>query len=417
MRSTFGRVFQRRRVEVAPDGTRRRVKAPGWYVRVRVGDVERTRYAGADRKTAVAFAAQLGRANDRAVLLGERTPDERTFADVADDLRRYFRAHHGAETWRGEASRVEAVVERFRQPIHQIAAGDVASWRTDLKSSGLSDATVNRHVAALSVALRFAVERGYAVANVARGLPRPREAERAVPFVSDDDVARIVAACPAADGFRAFVRVLADTGLRRGEALRLAWGDVDLAREWRDGDTLLAVGAVVVRESKAKRPRMVPLTPAALDALRSWHAVRGPVPLVGPDLVFPALAGPVPEERAAKGARRARGERRPDPSRLSKAFRRVAVRAGFPTLTLHGLRHGCASRLAQRGVPLVTIGALLGHADQRVTLRYAAHLPDHAAAAAIARLSAPVPVARDRAPRRRRATVGDTAGDTAGDTR
>jgi site-specific recombinase XerD len=39
--------------------------------------------------------------------------------------------------------------------------------------------------------------------------------------------------------------------------------------------------------------------------------------------------------------------------------------------TPHCLRHGCASRLAQAGVPLLTIKELLGHQKIETTLIYA----------------------------------------------
>ena len=111
-------------------------------------------------------------------------------------------------------------------------------------------------------AFAFALERGYVRENPARGIERPREAAKAVPFVSDGDVDRLVA--HAGDvPMRTLVRVLADTGLRRSEALRLAWPDVDLER-----------GVVLVRLSKGKLPREVPLTTKARAAPGFRASVR-----------------------------------------------------------------------------------------------------------------------------------------------
>lgn len=403
-RSTFGRVFQRRvKDEAAPGGTR---TLPGYYIRARVGGREVTRYAGPTRTVAVRYLARLHEANAKQHLLGERTVEAQTFAAVKGDLVRYFKAHHTPETFRGEAGRIGAIVEAFPGPIGNITSADVAAWRTVLKSEGRSAATVNRYVSALSAAFRFAIERGYAAFDPTKAVPREREEERAVPYLSDGDMTRIIGACPDRDGFRALVRVLADVGLRRGEALRLSWRDVDLSREWKDGADVVAVGAVVVKVSKSKKSRVVPLTEAARSALLSWREERLPVPMAGPDLVWPALAAPPVLDPARTGGRKAKGERKPDPSRLTKAFQRAARRAGFPDLRLHDCRHSFCSRLAQRGVPLATVGALAGHSDGRVTLRYASHLPEGAAASAIGRLSA-------GAPRKGATRLGDSRGDLA----
>jgi integrase len=78
---------------------------------------------------------------------------------------------------------------------------------------------------------------------------------------------------------------------------------------------------------------------------------------------------------------------------LNKRFAAAAKAAGY-ALSLHALRHSCASRLAQRGIPLPTIGAILGHKSWRTTARYAHHVPAGATEAAMKALGTPIPDAK-----------------------
>ena len=52
-------------------------------------------------------------------------------------------------------------------------------------------------------------------------------------------------------------------------------------------------------------------------------------------------------------------------------WERIREAANLTDITLHDLRRTCGSYLAQAGVPLHTIGAILGHKDEVVTKLYA----------------------------------------------
>lgn|GEM_PF-4345777 len=54
----------------------------------------------------------------------------------------------------------------------------------------------------------------------------------------------------------------------------------------------------------------------------------------------------------------------PDPDQMTKAYRRIAARAGLDArTTLHGLRHSVATFLAEEGASAAAIAAQLGHKD------------------------------------------------------
>lgn len=55
---------------------------------------------------------------------------------------------------------------------------------------------------------------------------------------------------------------------------------------------------------------------------------------------------------------------------LNTEIRRLCERNGLPHITVHGLRHMYATILAERGVPLTKISALLGHHSVHTTFEF-----------------------------------------------
>jgi integrase len=284
-------------------------------------------------------------------LLGERTLASVTFAEFEPMLLQSLRARHAATTYAAELGRAKRVREHFGStPLKEIGPADIESFLSGLRNQhGLSIAAANRYASLLSVGFKLAVQKGFAASNPLKDIDRAREPQRAVPFLSSDDIAAFVAASTDRR-FGYLIRVLADTGLRRSEALALDWSDVDLVRR-----------CVLVRESKNRRPRQVELTDAAYDALQCLKSQSAGAP-----------AAPVWPEWQQRGAQA-----------VSSRFKTIARRSGRPSLRLHDLRHAFCSRLAQAGVPLPTIAVLAGHTTWLTTQRYSSHMPDGATRAAI----------------------------------
>jgi integrase len=131
---------------------------------------------------------------------------------------------------------------------------------------------------------------------------------------------------------------LLDTGLRAGE-VSLLTRDRDLGdRIWLPHGT-----------TKSGKGRTVPLTARAREALTAMLATRYHRELL---------------------ELRLRDKAKPS-QHLGKAFHNAVVRAGIPDVTLHTLRHTCASRLVQAGVSLYAVKEWLGHSSITVTERYA----------------------------------------------
>ncbi len=95
----------------------------------------------------------------------------------------------------------------------------------------------------------------------------------------------------------------------------------------------------------------------ATSASKIKHRVNGCFGISADEqLVFPAM-------------------QREAPINLGQHWIRIRRKAALPDVRLHDLRHSFASVAIAKGIPLATIGKLLGHALPETTARYA-HLAD-----------------------------------------
>jgi integrase len=211
--------------------------------------------------------------------------------------------------------------------LHEITPSDwLAFERRQLAQR--SRATRNRYVAALKHFFRRAVETEHLSVSPMAHVHQMKEELPLPAYLTADDERRLFKHVEPAhkDAFQ----LLLLTGMRRGELVGLKPGDVD-------GDSL------VIRQSKSRKPRTIPLT----------------------------------EEALALALRVVRVSFRADD--LTRAYRRAALTAGLSPekCRLHILRHTFGTRLARAGIPLNVVRELMGHATITMTARYSHPVPEH----------------------------------------
>jgi integrase len=126
--------------------------------------------------------------------------------------------------------------------------------------------------------------------------------------------------------------------LRRGEAFKLAWADVDIAK-----------GALTVQAQNATsgKQRIVPLNQIALATLWAWQSQTQ-----GDELVFPS-----PQTGGKL-------------DNVQTAWQNICRDAGVKGLRLHDSRHTFATRALAAGADIAVVQELLGHADIATTAIY-----------------------------------------------
>jgi integrase len=274
----------------------------------------------------------------------------RTAADTLDKLNRHFR------TW-------------YPEPLTAITVERVKAWKARRLNEGRSPSTVLRDLFTLSSVLRRAVKVGELTENPVRRVDKPRVDRRGkVRFLDQGEESRLRGALMErdlemqnrrtcgnnrrqtrhervlpplmhfGDHLTPAVLLSMNTGLRRGEVVKLRWGSMDFNRR------LLTVEG---RNAKNRQTRHVPLNEEAVSVLRRWREQSGTGARV-----FDVATG------------------------FQTAWGKALKRAMISNFRWHDLRHHFASRLVQHGVPLNTVRDLLGHSSVGMSLRYAHLAPD-----------------------------------------
>lgn len=351
-------------LRVQPSGTRTYYVQLGRGKRVRIGP---------------AGTYTLKQAEERAKRLlldpsaATRAPPGGTLAEYID---KHYSDHALARLKNGAKSvaRVKATWKPLlAKRMSDIQATDVDKLRNKRVLAGAAPATVNRDVAALSGVFAHWVENSKGAAHPLAGLDKLDVADdETIRYLTPDESTRLRQALADRDADAAKARANANqwrtereyelmprirgycdhitpmvllslnTGMRQGELFSLAWEHVDLERK-----TL----TVLASHSKGNTTRTIPLNAEALALLK---AIK---PNAQAGLVFKS---PVTGGRF---------------NNVKKAWAEVTKAAGVPDLRWHDLRHDFASQLVMRGVPLFTVQKLLGHANPRMTQRYAKLAP------------------------------------------
>lgn len=268
--------------------------------------------------------------------------------------------------------------------LDSVTAWQFDKWKSHRLKSGLKATTVNRELAALRSALTKAVEWDHVADHPMRKVKQAKvEDDHRVRYLTDGEETRLrqvlltredavkaareshrrwqvdrgltpappIAANDFSEHIRPMILLAINTGLRRGEMFKLRRSDIDLENQQ------LKVRAAAAKSGKS---RHIPLNAEAFETVTRW--MRQHPGGTQDDLVFPGKDGkPM--------------------TNIDSSWHTVSKAAGLKDFRWHDLRHHFASRLVMSGVDLNTVRELLGHADLKMTLRYAHLAPEHKAIA------------------------------------
>jgi integrase len=222
----------------------------------------------------------------------------------------------------------------------------VQNFTADLLDGGAEAATAATRHRAVRRFSAWLAEEGEIDADPLLGLKQPKIDAKVIPSLSDDELRRMIKACMGKEFMdrrdEAIVRLMAETGLRAGEALGMTLDDVDVVR-----------GLATVRRGKGGKGRVVPFGPQTGRAIDRYIRARHGHRYADTPALW--LGG---------------GNRTLAYHGLDKALKARAEAAGIKGFHLHLMRHTAASRWLAAGGSEGGLMAVAGWSSRAMVDRY-----------------------------------------------
>jgi len=294
--------------------------------------------------------------------------ESRSLSDLLDR----WLAHKASEIQPGTLAGYEYAVRHIKVGLGSVELEEIQPEAIDLflrsKLKEISPRYVKLLRTVLSMSLDQAVRWKLLTSNPARYSASIKQSQAKGRSLSPDQAKALLAACED-DRLRALWILTLGTGLRRGEALGLEWEDYDERAR-----------TLSVTKARKKEGSKVVLGSLKTDSSRRVIPV--------PSFVCTALDRHRDEQVAEKEHLESLGVQWKEPTAMfatpwghwldpdgtSKAFKRLALKAGLGDWHMHELRHSAASLMLAQGVRLEEVSEIIGHASIRVTKDVYGHL-------------------------------------------
>lgn len=220
-----------------------------------------------------------------------------------------------------------------------------------------SPKTIKNQVSLLNASYKDAIRRGFMKHNPCEYATIPRQKKPNIQILSDAEIASFTKALESEDlDFRVMCELALFCGLRRSEIRGLLHSDIsDTVTISKVRHTINKVDIVETpKTASSNRTLAVPaFIQAHVEQLKKEQKSR---PANGNYLIQDGFGEPVSEWW------------------IRDHMDKFISGNKLPHVTMHGLRHTCASMLIAKGVPIADVSAQLGHSSIDITLRTYTHL-------------------------------------------
>ncbi len=331
-----------------------------WHYRFKVDGKWYTGTTGCAATERNKTKAQQVEANHRQALLEGRNPSRkievREFGAAAKEFLEWakmeYRAH--LNSYRRVKTSFASATEFFdKEPVSLIDEGRLEAFKTwRVNEHKIRDITLRHDLHALSKFFGFAIKRKWARENPVRNISIPSDADAVrIHVISPDEERSYFLRAAKKQDLYDLAQLVLNQGMRPDEVLGLRRDDIDIER-----------GQLFIRNGKSPAARRtLDLTTESTRIL----AKR----LAGKSIwIFPSKRNPGMRLNRLNGAH-------------DKLCTKAAEEGVALKFVLYDFRHTFATRLAQAGVDLATLAAILGHNSMRIVQRYVHPTAEHKRAA------------------------------------
>jgi integrase len=329
-------------LEVRPTG------GATYHLRYRDSHGRQRQYKIGDHKS-LSFekAKQAAKVLRSKVVLGDSPIEERQVKREIPTLQEFFEDHympHVKAHRRNYASHVSHLVNHILpkfgpKPLDLITHEDLTLAHQQLKASGYATVSANKIVVTVKTMFNLAKKLGVpgSLVNPAAGIDLFDVQNARERYLSKEETQRLLQAIEGSENLQLkfIVPLLLLTGARKREILDATWDEVSTVHK-----------TLRVPLSKSGKPRLIPLSSAALSLLEKVPRYEG-CPYVVPNPVT----------------------RKPFVS-IYLSWDNARKKAGLPEVRMHDLRHSYASSLVNAGTSIYVVSKVLGHSQIKNTMRY-----------------------------------------------
>jgi integrase/recombinase XerD len=285
-----------------------------------------------------AYYEQMGKAKPKATRPSEDLPELDEYrVKLIEQYRKYLSSKRYAESTIKTYSEALRVFFRFYhdKPIDEIDNNDLIHFNNEyILKNRYSQCYQNQVVNAIKLFYRKIQQRKLEIDLI----ERPRTEKKLPNVLSKEEVKSILEALDNIK-HKTMLCLIYACGLRRSELINLKINDIDSKR-----------GVLIIRQSKGKKDRIVPLSEKIIVLLREYYQIYKPEIY----LFEGQQVGSSYSEKSLES--------------VIKKAKQVA-KINKP-VTLHWLRHSYATHLLECGTDLRYIQELMGHKSSRTTEIY-----------------------------------------------
>lgn len=192
-------------------------------------------------------------------------------------------------------------------------------------------------------------------------------------YYTKDELETLLEACKRMNSgkWHAFFRLLAFSGVRRGEALALTWNDVNFKESCINVNKTLTHGrnnSLIVQKPKTKNSiRTIYLDKITMGILKEWR-------LEQTETLFNFGFNTLRKEQLVFC--KWNSNTHIDLATPRNALLRICKQCNLEMINIHGFRHTHCSLLFEANVPMKDVKERLGHADIQTTMNIYTHVTD-----------------------------------------